>query len=315
MIKYNRRKILCYAAVFAGLLAGCVSPEKEKDENFSVVQSVSSLEKVPEFSGTPYVELNDNQPAFEENELTTETFEEYSNLDNLGRCGAAEACVGEETMPVQERESISEVKPTGWKNQKYENIDGEYLYNRCHLIGFQLTGENANEENLITGTRYMNTQGMLPFENMVAEYIHETGNHVMYRVTPVFEGDDLVASGVQMEAESVEDEGTGICFNVYVYNVQPSITINYSTGENWESITEEGANELKEYDRTGQLEIPEGNWAEQEQTYIINQNTKKIHKPGCSSVGSIAEKNKKQVIQRKSVLIENGYEPCGNCKP
>lgn len=316
MTKYYRKKILCTAVVSGILLAGCVSSEhKEKEENLEAVQSVNSLEEVPEFNGTPYVELNDNQPEFDEYELTSETFEEYSNLDNLGRCGAAQACVGEETMPVQERESISEVKPTGWKNQKYENIDGEYLYNRCHLIGFQLTGENANEENLITGTRYMNTQGMLPFENMVAEYIHETGNHVMYRVTPVFEGDDLVASGVQMEAESVEDEGSGICFNVYVYNVQPSITINYSTGDNWETITEEGTDELSEYDRTGQLKNPEGNWAEQEQTYIINENTRKIHKPDCSSVDRIAEKNKKKVIQRRSVLIEEGYEPCGKCKP
>lgn len=196
-------------------------------------ESADTIAEVPEYDGVPYVEINDNEPEFTEAELTTESYEEYSELDPLGRCGTAEACIGEDLMPDGEREDISEVEPTGWENREYDIVDGGYVYNRCHLIGFQLSGENANEENLITGTRYMNTEGMLPFENMVAEYVQETDNHVMYRVTPVFEGDDLVASGVQMEAESVEDGGAGICFNIYVYNVQPEIIIDYSTGANW----------------------------------------------------------------------------------
>ena len=248
--------------------AGCSDLEQLLEEDSSAqVQSAATLAEVPEYSGEPYVEINDNQPEFEDYELTTEAFEEYSELDELGRCGTAEACVGEETMPTEERGNISSIKPTGWKNKDYDNVDGGRLYNRCHLIGFQLTGENANEKNLITGTRYMNTEGMLPFENMVADYVHETDNHVLYRVTPIFDGDDLVASGVQMEAESVEDDGAGVCFNVYVYNVQPQITINYATGDNWESDTLESDKDLSEYDETDRLEDPEGSWAEEVQTY------------------------------------------------
>lgn len=184
------------------------------------------------------------------------------------------------------------------------------MYNRCHLIGFQLTGENANEENLITGTRYMNTEGMLPFENQVAEYVHETENHVMYRVTPVFEGDNLVASGVQMEAMSVEDDGEGVCFNVYVYNVQPEITIDYSTGANWVSTEEEktGASDSGEAD--GQENTSSG-----EQTYILNNNTMKFHDSDCSSADDIKAKNKSEFTGTREKLIEEGYEPCGKCRP
>ena len=177
--------------------------------------------------------LGENQPLFDEDDITAVSNEFYSELDSLGRCGYTMACIGEDLMPTQPRESISQVKPTGWKQKKYDFVDGESLYNRCHLIGFQLTGENANERNLITGTRYMNTEGMLPFENMVADYIKETGNHVLYRVTPIFQGDELVARGVQMEAFSVEDSGDGICFCVYIYNNQPGVTIDYATGHNW----------------------------------------------------------------------------------
>ena len=217
----NRKKIraiLC-SLLLAFSLAACSSLDggtaysgntaADSADSSSSVQTADTVEDVPEYSGEPYVEINDNQPEFEEYELTTVPFENYSKLDELGRCGEAEACVGEETMPTEDRESISGVEPTGWENEKYDIVDGGYVYNRCHLIGFQLTGENANEENLITGTRYMNTEGMLPFENMVADYIHDTDNHVLYRVTPIFEGEDLVASGVQMEAESVEDDGAG----------------------------------------------------------------------------------------------------------
>ena len=192
------------------------------------------LDQISEFSGEPYVAINNNVPNFTEEDLTTESYEFYSELDHLDRCGVTVACLGQDLMPTEDRESISHVKPSGWIQGQYDFVDGKSLYNRCHLIGFQLAGENANEKNLITGTRYMNTIGMLPFENMVADYIKETGNHVMYRVTPIYDGDNLVASGVQMEGYSVEDEGDGIYFNVYVYNVQPGVEIDYATGENQE---------------------------------------------------------------------------------
>ena len=193
-----------------------------------------TLENVPAYSGKAYVVLQDNQPQFGEGYLTTDAYEYYSNLDDLGRCGYAMACLGRELMPTQGRESISSVKPSGWVQNNYDCVEGRSLYNRCHLIGFQLAGENANEKNLITGTRYLNVEGMLPFENMIADYIKETGNHVLYRVTPIYEGENLVASGVQMEAYSVEDAGEGILLHVYCYNNQPGVVIDYATGENWE---------------------------------------------------------------------------------
>ena len=194
-----------------------------------------NLENIPKYSGSPYVTINNNTPSFDENDYTTKPFETYSKLDSLGRCGIAYANICTKIMPGEgeERESISNIKPSGWQTVKYSGIvDGNYLYNRCHLIGYQLSSENANEKNLITGTRYMNVEGMLPFENLIDDYIEEhKNNHVLYRVTPIFEGNNLVASGVQMEAYSVEDNGYGVCFNVYVYNVQPGIEINYATGE------------------------------------------------------------------------------------
>jgi len=189
------------------------------------------ISNIPEYTNQPYVVINENQPDFSEEELKPVAFEKYSELDSLGRCGIAYACIGIETMPTEKRGDISAIKPTGWHTTKYNIVDGKYLYNRCHLIGYQLTAENANKKNLITGTRYMNVEGMLPFENQVAEYIDDTNHHVLYRVTPIFEGKNLVASGVQMEAKSVEDNGKGVCFNVYVYNIQPGVTINYASGE------------------------------------------------------------------------------------
>ncbi|MFQ9511318.1 MAG: DNA/RNA non-specific endonuclease, partial [Lachnospiraceae bacterium] len=189
------------------------------------------LSTIPAFDNKPYIEINNNVPSFLSSELSTTSFESYSQLDSLGRCGVAYANIGIDIMPNEERGSIGQVKPTGWHTVKYDCVDGKYLYNRCHLIGFQLTGENANVNNLITGTRYMNVDGMLPFENMVADYIKETENHVLYRVTPIYEGNNLVAAGVQMEAKSVEDNGEGILFNVFVYNNQPGVTINYATGD------------------------------------------------------------------------------------
>ena len=202
-------------------------------------QSEVDLSAVADYSSEPYVELSGNLPSFSVEELVEKSFEKYSELDNLGRCGVAYACIGKDIMPTEERGSIGQVKPSGWHLVKYDVVDGNYLYNRCHLIGYQLAGENANTKNLITGTRYLNVEGMLPFENKVADYVEKTGNHVLYRVTPVFEGENLLASGVQMEAYSVEDKGEGICFNVYVYNVQPGVTIDYATGES--KLTDTGS--------------------------------------------------------------------------
>lgn len=190
-----------------------------------------SLEEVPEYTGEDYVIIDNNVPSFTEEDYTTDSFETYSDLDYLDRCGPAYANVSKETMPTEERGQIGMIKPSGWHTVKYDIVDGKYLYNRCHLIGYQLTGENANEKNLITCTRQMNAETMLEFENKVADYVKETNNHVLYRVTPIFKGDNLLASGVQMEAYSVEDNGKGISFNVYVYNVQDGITIDYKTGD------------------------------------------------------------------------------------
>lgn len=226
-MKLIKRASLLLILVLAFTFSGCVlqcgtgySPE---------------LDQIPEFSSNAYTVLNKNEPQFTQEQLVTQSYEFYSELDLLNRCGYAMACIGQDIMPTEERGSIGQVKPSGWQTVKYDFVDGKYLYNRCHLIGYQLTGENANEKNLITGTRYLNVEGMLPFENMVADYVKETGNHVLYRVTPVFKGSELVARGVQMEAWSVEDEGEGICFNVYAYNSQPGVTIDYATGENWPS--------------------------------------------------------------------------------
>lgn len=208
--------------------------EYEETQSVSVPDSAASIEEIPEFSGEAYVAVNNNVPFFVEEEYTTESYEYYSELDELGRCGITMACIGVDIMPTEDRGSIGSVKPTGWQSVKYDCVDGKYLYNRCHLIGFQLAGENANKQNLITGTRYLNIEGMLPFEDMVADYVKETENHVLYRVTPLFNGDDLVAEGVLMEGWSVEDEGEGICFCIYAYNAQPGIVINYATGDSWE---------------------------------------------------------------------------------
>ena len=206
-------------------------------------------------------------------------------------------------MPTGKRGKIGQVKPSGWQTIKFDNVDGKYLYNRCHLIGYQLTAENANEKNLITGTRYMNVDGMLPFENMVADYIKETDNHVMYRVTPVFEGENLVASGVLMEAESVEDHGEGVKFNVYVYNVQPGITIDYATGKAVLSDTDASVGTGKTSGNT------------EKKMYVLNENTKKFHTPECSGVKDIKEGNKKTFTGSREELIKKGYSPCGRCKP
>ena len=233
----NSKKKLKQILALIVILIGIILAYFYNSENIEITNTkketvtYSNLDEIPEYTDEIYVIINNNIPYFDESEYTTSPFERYSDLDEKGRCGVAYANICTEIMPTGERGDISDVEPTGWKQEKY---DGEYLYNRCHLIGYQLAGENANERNLITGTRYFNVEGMLPFENEVAEYIdNNPSNHVLYRVTPIFEGDDLLAEGVQIEAYSVEDEGKGICFNVLVYNVQPGIHIDYTTGENW----------------------------------------------------------------------------------
>ena len=296
----------CFACLLSGvlvlslLLSGCELGLPQENQQASAVSV--SLEEVPAYSGSPYVELDGNQPGFSLEERTTDSFETYSTLDALGRCGPAYACIGQDLMPTEDRESISSVRPTGWVQAEYDFVEGGSLYNRCHLIGFQLTGENANEENLITGTRYMNVEGMLPFENMVADYIKETGNHVLYRAAPIFEGENLVASGVVMEALSVEDEGEGVCFHVYVYNVQPGVEIDYATGESWET-------------RDSASSALESQAEEQETDYVLNTSSKKFHLPDCPSVDSMSEKNRQEYHGTREELIAQGYEPCGSCHP
>lgn len=195
--------------------------------------SYVSLDAIPAYDGKAYVAVNNNEPFFTDSDMTTTAFENYSDLDSLGRCGVAYANICKEIMPTEKRDKIGMIKPSGWHTVKYDVIKDRYLYNRCHLIGYQLAGENANPKNLITGTRYLNVEGMLPFENLVADYVNNTGNHVLYRVTPMFSGSNLVANGVLIEAKSVEDNGGGILFNVYCYNVQPGIGINYENGDSW----------------------------------------------------------------------------------
>lgn len=275
------------------------------------------LAEIPSYTGNPYTVINDNLPNFSESDFITESFELYSDLDFLGRCSVAYANIGQDIMPTEERGSIGQVKPSGWQTVKYDCVDGKYLYNRCHLIGYQLTAENANEKNLITGTRYLNIEGMLPFENMVADYIKETNNHVLYRVTPVFDGDNLLASGVQMEAQSVEDNGDGILFNVFCYNVQPGIGIDYATGESWlddsESAAETESTEILPVYTEDELALQEEQNQAIEYTYIININTGKFHYPDCRSVKQMNESNKMEYMGNRDDLIAQGYDPCKNC--
>lgn len=282
------------------------------------VQEVSAQlqsEDIPSYTGSPYTQINDNVPDFPLDDYTTEAFETYSDLDELSRCGVAYANVCQELMPTQKRGKIGQVKPSGWQTAKYDSVDGKYLYNRCHLIGYQLTGENANEKNLITGTRYLNVDGMLPFENMVADYVKETGNHVLYRVTPIFTGDNLVADGVQMEAESVEDNGDGILFNVFCYNVQPGIGIDYATGDNWEDDSIPQAEEPDESQTQPAYDEEETDTQSESvgTTYIINTNTGKFHYPQCSSVGQMNDSNKEEYTGSRDDLIAQGYSPCKRC--
>lgn len=252
------------------------------------------ISSIPEYSGEPYVVINNNVPVFGEVDSDLGAYEKYSDLDELGRCTQAISCVSTMLMPKEERGDISSVKPTGWHSVQYNFVDGNILYNRCHLIGFQLTGENANEKNLITGTRYMNVESMLPFENMIADYVKETENKVLYRVTPIFEGDELVARGVQMEAWSLEDSGEGVCFNVFCYNVQPGVEIDYATGES--CAAEFTCNHTP-------------------REYVVNISSGKYHLPDCSGVQNISEDNRQNFTGCYEELEFKGYEACGICNP
>ncbi len=274
------------------------APSSSKTKN-------ATLSSIPAYSGEPYIAVNDNVPYFTAKEMTSRSFENYSELDDLGRCGAATSSIGKDLMPTKKRTSISSVKPSGWQKAKYDHVDGKYLYNRCHLIGYQLTAENANAQNLITGTRYLNVDGMLPFENMVADYIKETSNHVLYRVTPLFSKDNLVADGVLMEAKSVEDDGDGILFNVFCYNVQPGVVIDYATG-----VSKKGDPIAQAKDITFQTE---GEAASD--SYILNTNTSVFHTADCSAAHRMKKENKKTYNGSRSKLIADGYSPCKKCKP
>ena len=307
--------------------------QAEATDNSVGVTSFSSdsfdLASLPAYDGSsPYTVVNGNIPYFSEEEKTTEVFETYSELDELGRCGVAYANICIDIMPTEERGEIGSVKPSGWQTIRYNDlIDGNYLYNRCHLIGYQLAGENANVCNLITGTRYLNVEGMLPFENDVADYVESTGNHVLYRVTPVFDGDNLVASGVLMEAWSVEDNGEGICFNVFCYNVQPGIGINYADGSSWvaedakdtavETATEPAEDTAEESYEATETVVEDTGDAEEtgDPDYVLNTNKKKIHYPWCSSVDQMADKNKEEYWGSIDDLLDMGYTACGSCKP
>lgn len=308
MKKAIAARLLALALLFT-LIPGCSSLSALTSDvpSGSVSQSISSdadfqLSDVPAYSGEAYVAVHDNVPYFSTEDLSADSFETYGQRDSLGRCTTAWACVGQDLMPTEDRGSIGQVKPTGWHTVKYDCVDGKYLYNRCHLIGYQLTGENANEDNLITGTRYLNTEGMLPFENLIADYIKETGNHVAYRVTPVFEGDNLLASGVLMEGWSVEDDGAGVCFCVYAYNVQPGVELDYATGDSWLSGDEPQSGAQSTQD-------------DQQETYVLNTSSGKFHLPSCSSVEKMDPSNRQDYIGSREDLIAQGYSPCGSCKP
>jgi DNA-entry nuclease len=306
-----------FAFLLSSLLAfsatGCSLSEASPNKSNTTAIRTVSIDNVPEYSGTPYIEIDNNTPNFSDCDLACAYGTEiYSELDSLGRCGAAFGIIGTETMPAdgEVRGSIGSIKPTGWQSVRYDVV-GEgssgYLYNRCHLLAWMLSSENDNEKNLITGTRYMNTEGMLPFETKVCDYIKSTRNHVAMRVTPLFEGDNLVASGVQMEAYSIEDNGEGVSFNVYCYNVQDGIEINYATGES--TLASEAASTTDTETATVDTSSTE------KQTYVLNTNTMKFHYEDCSKVSDIKVQNKKTVIATRDEVIADNYTPCGVCKP
>ncbi len=253
-------------------------------------QTDADMYDIPEYSGEPYVFLNGGKTHFDQTDITTEPFEWYCEKDSMGRCGIAYANICEELMPTEDRENIGSIHPSGWQSVKYDDVPGGYLYNRCHLIGFQLAGENANDKNLITGTRYLNIEGMLPFETEVADYVEETGNHVLYRITPLYEGENAVADGVIMEAMSVEDNGNGVCFNVFCYNVQPGIHIDYDTGRSRKK-------------------------GRYNSDYFVNRDTMIFHIPDCAEVGTGEQPDGGWAIGTRDDMIDGGYTPCDICNP
>lgn len=335
------------------------SSQEESSSNKSIADApilseapVRTASSFPDYSGSPYAVINDNIPEFTESDLNaSESYEIYGELDSLGRCTACVAMIGRDLMPTEERGSIGSVRPTGWHTVKYDNVDGKYLYNRCHLIGYQLTAENANKKNLITGTRYLNMEGMLPFENLAADYVKETGNHVLYRVTPIFNDQNLLASGVHMEAQSVEDNGDGVMFNIYCYNIQPGISIDYATGESHlaetvpaqnetpsvaepqqtnEPVVEENTDSGLQNDQPEPAAVQETAPAaapEQEEdtvsenvsgstsTYVLNVNTGKFHNPTCRDLDKMSPENAAEFNGTRSEAIAQGYSPCGHCNP
>ena len=282
-------------------------PTKTRETKPSVTNANKiQLDDIPPYSGKAHIEINGNSPFFTSDDYTTSSYEYYSDLDNLGRCGVASACVGRDLLPTEKRGAIGMVKPSGWHTVRYDDlISDKYLYNRCHLIAYELSGENANEKNLITGTRYMNIEGMLPFENKVHDYVENTGNHVLYRSTPIFEGSNLVANGVLLEGLSVEDNGNGVLFCVYCYNIQPGIEIDYATGDS------HVAAEKTQTESVGGSENNESS----SNRYILNTNTKKFHYPTCSSVPDMKNKNKQEYLGTRNDVIAMGYEPCKRCNP
>ena len=277
-------------------------PQEDLVNNNSYV----SLDAIPAYDGKAYVAVNNNEPFFTDSDMTTTAFENYSDLDSLGRCGVAYANICKDIMPTEERGKIGMIKPSGWHTVKYDVIKDRYLYNRCHLIGYQLAGENANPKNLITGTRYLNVEGMLPFENLVADYVNNTGNHVLYRVTPMFSGSNLVANGVLIEAKSVEDNGGGILFNVYCYNVQPGVGINYENGDSWLDGTTGSTSSGSD---TSAAENSAADSSNSETMVHITATGKKYHRAGCRTL----KKSDTEVTLDEAKSM--GLSPCGICNP
>lgn len=277
-------------------------PQEDLVNNNSYV----SLDAIPAYDGKAYVAVNNNEPFFTDSDMTTTAFENYSDLDSLGRCGVAYANICKDIMPTEERGKIGMIKPSGWHTVKYDVIKDRYLYNRCHLIGYQLAGENANPKNLITGTRYLNVEGMLPFENLVADYVNNTGNHVLYRVTPMFSGSNLVANGVLIEAKSVEDNGGGILFNVYCYNVQPGVGINYENGDSWLDGTTGSASSGSD---SSAAENSAADSSNSETMVHITATGKKYHRADCRTL----KKSDTEVTLDEAKSM--GLSPCGICNP
>ena len=330
LLKFKNSLIMMLGVLLclSGLISCSITIDLSTDNNGQVIENSNdtnsstqnttadssniTIDNIPAYSGDDYIILNNNIPNFSESDLTTTSFEEYAPLEDVGRCGVAYSNIGTDIMPTEKRESISSVKPSGWHSVKYDIVEGKYLYNRSHLIGYQLTAENANDRNLITGTRYFNATLMLPYENMVADYIKETNNHVLYRVTPVFEGNNLVATGVQMEAKSVEDNGEGIEFNVFVYNVQPGITIDYATGDSalsGEEITNTSSSSNSNNTSNNSSNTTSSNNTTSTEEIIIRGNSKSkiYHCPGQRDYENMADSDYLVNFNSEEEAISAGY--------